>query len=254
ASKYQETQNSAQVSLFGDASEVQIPEPEVPPCEEWGTMKKLKHEKEVVGVYISGHPLDDFKIDMETFTNCNVSAFHYLKNHINKELCFGGIVSQVIYRTSKNGRDWAIFTVEDFEDSYDFRIYGEEYLKFRHLLVLDSFIYGRVFVKEGWTDRETGKKSDPRMQFNHIQILQDVMDKYSKKITLEIPLNILNERRIDFIKSHVKSNKGEKQLFFVVYDNEEKINLTMPSRRHKINISKKLLNELEAEQLSYKLN
>src|SRR5690606_264020 len=181
ASKYQETQNSAQVSLLGDASEVQIPEPEVPPCEAWGTMKKLQQEKEVVGVYLSGHPLDDCKIEMETFTNSNVSAFHDLENHINKELCFGGIVSQVIYRTSKNGRDWAIFTVEDFEDSYDFRIYGEEYLKFRHLLVMDSFIYGRVFVKEGWTDRETGKKSDPRMQFNHIQILHDVMDKYSKK-------------------------------------------------------------------------
>src|SRR5690606_20037111 len=176
ASKYQETQNSSQVSLFGNASEVQIPEPEIPKCDEWGTMKKLKQEKEVVGVYISGHPLDDFKIEMKTFTNCNVSDFNHLENFINKELCFGGIVSEVKYMTSKAGRDWAIFTVEDFEDSYSFKIYGEEYLKFRHLLVLDTFIYGRVLVQDGWTDRATGKKGEPRLKYNHIQMLHDVMD------------------------------------------------------------------------------
>src|SRR5690606_25462049 len=254
AAKYQETQNSSQVSLFGDASEVQIPEPEVPPCEEWGTMKKLKQEREVVGVYISGHPLDDFKIEMKSFTNCKVSHFNHLEDFINKEMCFGGVVSDVQHRESKAGKGWAIFTVEDYEDSYDFKIFGEEYLKWRHFLVPNSFIYGRVFVKEGWTNRETGKKGEPRLQYNSIQLLHDVMETHGKKLTLTIPLNDLKDEKINSLKNLVKTHKGEKQLFFVVYENEEKIHLTMPSRKHKINISKELLNELEREQLSYKLN
>ena len=254
AAKYQETQNSSQVSLFGDASEVQIPEPEVPPCDEWGTMKKLKQEREVVGVYISGHPLDDFKIEMNSFTNCKVSDFNHLEDFINKELCFGGVVSDVQHRESKAGKGWAIFTVEDYEDSYDFKIFGEEYLKWRHFLVPNSFIYGRVFVKEGWTNRETGKKGEPRLQYNNVQLLHDVMETYGKKLTLTIPLNDLKEGKINSLKNLVKTHKGEKQLFFVVYENEEKIHLTMPSRKHKINISKELLDELQREQLSYKLN
>ncbi|MAB56176.1 MAG: DNA polymerase III subunit alpha [Aequorivita sp.] len=254
AAKYQETQNSSQVSLFGDASEVQIPEPEVPPCEEWGTMKKLKQEKEVVGVYISGHPLDDFRIEMESFTNCKVSHFNHLEDYLNKELCFGGVVSDVQHRESKAGKGWAIFTVEDYEDSYDFKIFGEEYLKWRHFLVPNSFIYGRVFVKEGWTNRETGKKGEPRLQYNSIQLLHDVMETHGKKLTITMPLNDLREGKIDSLKNLVKTHKGEKQLFFVVYENEEKIHLTMPSRKHKINISKELLDELDREQLHYKLN
>jgi DNA polymerase-3 subunit alpha len=254
AAKYQETQNSSQVSLFGDASEVQIPEPEVPPCEEWGTMKKLKQEKEVVGVYISGHPLDDFKIEMKTFTNCNVSDFNRLEEFINKELCFAGIVSEVKYMPGKTGNDWAIFTVEDFEDSFSFRIFGEDYLKYRHLLVPNTFLYGRVFVREGWIDRNTGKKKEPRLQYNNLQMLHDVMEKYSKKITLEIPLERLDEEKVVSLKSLVKTNKGEKQLHLLIYENNEKIHLNMLSRKYRIAISKKMLEQLEGEGFKYKLN
>jgi DNA polymerase-3 subunit alpha len=254
AARYQETQNSSQVSLFGDASEVQIPEPEVPPCEEWGTMKKLKLEKEVVGIYISGHPLDDFKIEMQNFTNCKVAHFNELEKFVNRELCFGGIVSEVQHRESKAGKGWAIFTVEDYEDSYDFKIFGEEYLKWRHLLVPNSFIYARVFVKEGWTNRETGKKGDPRLQYNHMQLLHDVMDQQARKLTLQLPIESLEADRISNLKELFSMHKGDKQLHFVVYEVANKVKLNMPSRTHKIKISKELLHELEQEQVKFKLN
>ncbi|WP_313112912.1 DNA polymerase III subunit alpha [Aequorivita sediminis] len=254
AAKYQETQNSSQVSLFGDASEVQIPEPEVPPCEEWGTMKKLKQEREVVGVYISGHPLDDFKIEMNCFTNCKVSDFNYLDNFLNKEMTFGGVVSDVQHRESKAGKGWAIFTVEDYDDSYEFKIFGEDYLKWRHFLVPNSFIYGRVFVKEGWTNRDTGKKGEPRLQYNSFQLLHDIMETQGKKLTLTLPLTDIKDGRIDKLKDLVKTHKGEKLLYFVIFEKDEKILLEMPSRTHKINISKELLDELDREQVHYKLN
>ncbi len=80
--KFQENENSSQVSLFGEASEVQIPEPVVPPCEEWSTMEKLAKEKEVVGIYISGHPLDDYKFEMKYFCNSRLEALKNLEQHV----------------------------------------------------------------------------------------------------------------------------------------------------------------------------
>jgi DNA polymerase-3 subunit alpha len=254
ANKFQETQNSSQVSLFGDASEVQIPEPEVPPCEEWGTMKKLKLEKEVVGVYISGHPLDDFKTEVDNFCNCKVSDFNELEKYVNRELCFGGVVSDVQHRESKAGKGWAIFTVEDYDDSFEFKIFGEEYLKFRHFLVPNSFIYARVFVKDGWVNRDTGKKGDPRLQYNSMQMLHDVMDNQAKKLTIQMPIEELQEERIRLLKDLFNTHKGDKQLHFVIYQMEEKLKLNMPSRKQKVNISQELLDELHKEQVSYKLN
>ncbi len=254
AARFQETQNSAQVSMFGDTSEVQIPEPEVPPCEEWGTMKKLKQEKEVVGIYISGHPLDDFKTEIDRFCNCKASQFNDLENFVNKELRFGGVVGDVQHLESKKGKGWARFIIEDYDDSYEFRIFGEEYLKFRHFLVPNSFIYMRVFIKEGWVNRDTGKKGDPRIQYNSMQMLHDVMENQTKKLTIQIPIEEINEERIDYLKDIIKTHKGDKQLQFVIYEMKDKVKLTMPSRKHKVNISNELLEELEKEQVSFKLN
>ena len=174
--KHQENENSAQVSLFGDASDVQIAEPLVPPCEEWGTMEKLAREKEVVGIYISGHPLDDFRVEMNTFCNATLAFFKNLEPYVNRELCFGGVVTDVQHRVSKQGKGWALFTLEDYTDSFEFRIFGEEYLRFRHFFVKNSFVFVKVRVNEGWTNKDTGKKSDPRIQFNSFQLLHDVME------------------------------------------------------------------------------
>ncbi len=254
AARFQETENSSQVSLFGDASEIQIPEPEVPPCEEWGTMKKLKQEKEVVGIYISGHPLDDFKTEIDNFCNVKVSDFYEMEKFVNREVCFGGVVSDVQHRESRAGKGWAIFTVEDYTDSFNFKIFGEEYLKWRHLLVPNSFIYARVFVKEGWVNRDTGKRNDPRVQYTHLQMLHDVMGNQAKKLTLRIPIDQLHEKRIALIKAMLKSHKGDAQLHFTMYDLEDKVKLNMMSRKHKVAISKELLDKLKEEEVDYKLN
>src|SRR5690606_9020301 len=252
--KYQENENSSQVSLFGDASEVQIPEPLVPPCEEWGTMEKLKREKEAVGIYISGHPLDDFKTELNVFCNGNVSLFNDPENYLNKEISVGGVVTDVQHRVSKNGKGWAIFAVEDYTDSYEFRIFGEEYLKYRHFLLINSFVYLKVYIKEGWMNRETGKKGEPRLQFNSIMILQDVMEAYAKKLTIHLKAEEIKEERIDILKSLINSHKGNHALNFTIHETENKIKLTMPSRKQKVNISNTLLTELENQNLFYKLN
>jgi DNA polymerase-3 subunit alpha len=254
ASKYQENENSAQVSLFGESSDVQIPEPEVPPCEEWGTMEKLAREKEVVGIYISGHPLDDFKIEMKTFCNATISLFKDLDNYVNRELTFGGVVTDVQHRISKQGKGWATFIVEDYIDTHEFRIFGEEYLRFRHFLMKSSFVYVRAYIKEGWTNRETGKKSEPRIQFNSFQLLHDVMDTHAKKLSIQFDIKDIEKDRINSIKELLKMHEGNHHLNFVIYDNKEQIKLQMPSRKQKVKISQELLDELESQQVFYKLN
>ena len=252
--RYQENENSAQVSLFGEASEVQIPEPVVPPCTEWGTMEKLRREKEVVGIYISGHPLDDFKAEIKAFANANVSFFHQLEDQINRELSFAGVITDVQHRVSRNGKGWALFTMEDYTDSFEFRIFGEEYLKFRHFLMINSFVFIKVFIREGWVNRDTGKKGEPRLQFNQFLLLQDVMENYARKLTIKLDIDQLQEERIRELKDTLRSHKGQQPLHFTVYELQEEIKVTLSSRKQKVQISSELLATLENKEVHYKLN
>ncbi|MBO0331267.1 DNA polymerase III subunit alpha [[Muricauda] lutisoli] len=253
-SKFQENQNSSQVSLFGEASEVQIPEPIVPPCEEWGTMEKLRREKEVVGIYISGHPLDDFKKEIKAFCKNTVSDFSRLEEFVNRELTVAGVITDVQHRVSKNGKGWGLFTLEDYNESFELRIFGEEYLKFRHFLMINSFVHVRAFVREGWVNRDTGKKGDPRLQFNDFKQLQDVMDAFAKKLTIKLNIDRLQEKRIQTLKDTLTLHKGDHPISFVIYEMQEEIKLKLSSRKQKVKINSDLLSELEANEIHYKLN
>lgn len=233
-SKFQENENSAQVSLFGDASEVQIPEPTVPPCEEWSTMEKLAKEKEVVGIYISGHPLDDFKYEMEIYCNTKFETLKNLNQHIGKNLNFGGIITEVQHKTSKNGKGWASFVLEGYDESFEFKIFGEEYLKFRHFLVPNNFTFMRIHVKEGWVNQE-GKKTDPRMTFVNINYLHDILSQFSKKLTVRIDINRLNQNLLTELVQVFNAHKGDGQsIMFEVCEIEikKKQEVLMPVEIH----------------------
>ncbi|MBD3724812.1 MAG: DNA polymerase III subunit alpha, partial [Flavobacteriaceae bacterium] len=291
-SKFQENENSAQVSLFGDASEVQIPEPIVPPCEEWSTMEKLAKEKEVVGIYISGHPLDDYKYEMKYFCNTKLEHLNDLNSFIGKNVSVGGIITKVEHRTAKNGKGWGMFTLEGYDESYEFRIFGEEYLKFRHFLIQNNFTFLKFVVKEGWVNAE-GKRSDPKIQFLDVKMLQDVLPSFAKKLVLQFNITELSENLIQSLFDLFQKEKGDHQVTIEVLelekvmkqvvseatvetleteDDEENIEvevepmvteveqvqvvtkLSMPSRKMKIKISNELLQELENRQVSFKLN
>jgi len=252
--KHQENENSAQVSLFGEASNVQIEEPQVPPCETWGTMEKLAKEREVVGIYISGHPLDDFRTEMNTFCKGAIGDFYNLEQNVNKDITFGGVVTDVQHRVSKQGKGWALFTIEDFTDSYEFRIFGEDYLKFRHFLMQNNFVHVKTFIREGWVNKDTGKRSDPRIQFNNFQLLHDVMEKSVRKLSIQLNIKELESDKIKRLKELIAMHPGSHLLNFVVYENRDKIKLEMPSRKQKVKVTQELLDELEEQRVLYKLN
>ena len=252
-SKYQENQNSAQVSLFGEASTVQFPEPDIPNCDTWGTMELLSQEKEVIGMYISAHPLDDFKNEM-IFCNARLKDFKgELQKIVGNNLSFAGIITDVQHRVSKAGKGWAAFTIEDYNDSHEFRVFGEEYLKFKHFLVPNSFLYVRATIQSGWTNKD-GVTGEPRIKFTDFKLLHDIMDELCKKLTIKIPVNDVNEENILNLESILKNNAGKQSLRFTIWDAQEKIEVNLPSRNTKIKVSNELLSTLERQQINYKLN
>jgi len=303
--KFQENENSAQVSLFGDASEVQIPEPVVPAAEEWGAMEKLAREKEVVGIYISGHPLDDYKYELKYFCNTTLTQLKNLENYIGKQVTVGGIITTIEHRVSKDNKGWATFTLEGYDDSYEFRIFeGKDatYSKFRAFLIPNNFVHIRLTVQEGWVNKD-GKKSDPRIQFVNVQYLQDVMANYAKNLTIKFTLDELNNDTVTAILETFRKNKGNHSVSFEIFEidktilpekvkplvtpeilevasdeveefddielaeideevasepEQEQIKvvnyLSSDSRNIHINICKDLLDELEKNQINFKLN
>ena len=251
AARFQESKNSAQVSLFGEASEVQIPEPQIPPCEAWPTMKKLKAEKEVVGIFISGHPLDDYQLEMRYFCKNHLGDL-FDDTKYNRELSLAGVVTDVSHSVSKAGRGYGKFTLEDYNNSFDFFLFGEDYLKYRHFLVLDQFLHIRC-VNTTYTKKETGETTPPRAKINIIKPLQDVMEEQAKKLTLHVKLDSIQEETVSRLKSICKTHAGEKKLQFKVID-QGGDSIAMPSKTQKVNICKELLNELKNLEVGFKLN
>lgn len=252
--KFQENENASQISLFGESSEAVLPEPQVPPCDAWSTMEKLKREMEVVGIYLSGHPLDDYSFEIKYFTNADLQILKELDKLINKDFSFAGIVSNVQHRVNKMGKGWATFTVDDYSESHEFRIFGDEYLKFRHFLVNNYFLFIRLSVREGWINKETGKLGDPKIQFSNILMLHDVMEQFSKKINIQLDIEDVTAPLIDKLQNVLTRFKGNHPLHIVVNEREERWKIPMVSRTLKVNINHELLTTLQEEQFDFWLN
>jgi len=253
AARYQENKNSAQVSLFGDSSEVQIPEPIIPPCEPWHNMKTLKAEKEVVGLFLSAHPLDDFKLEMTHYCNNSLKAFNNIENHVNKELKVAGVITDVNHRVSKNGKGFATFVLEDYKDSNEFWIFGEDYLKNRHYLIPDHFVYLKVKPTQ-YINRETGEPGRVRIQFLQFKQLQDVIPEFSKRIKLMLDVEKINENIIENLNEVCTKHKGSKTVDVLLVDKTDELKLNTHSKSKQVEITSELLSELQRLNLKYKLN
>ena len=252
--KYQENLNSSQTSLFSEETTNTYQDLSIPACEPWTNLTRLKKEKEVVGIYISSHPLDDFTHEINHFVNISLNQLSDLNILINRELNIGGIVNGIQHLESRNGKGWARFVLEDFTDQYEFRIFGEDYLKYRHFLVVNQFIRLRLMIREGWTNRETGKVGAPRMQYLQFEMLQNTVENNAKKLTFQLEISQLENEKITQLENDLKSFKGDKPLMFNVYDSDKKVKLTLNSKKQKVKITPELLRLLDEQHWHYKLN
>lgn len=253
AQRHQQNENSAQVSLFGESSDVQIPEPSLPECEPWGTMEKLRREKEVVGIYISGHPLDDYKKEKEYFCNADLSRLKDLESLVGKELKLCGVITNVEHRVSRANKPWGFFTMEDYDDSYEFRLFGEDYLKFRHFLIPNNFVYTKIGIQQGYIDRNTGRQREPRINFKQMQQLHDVMDEYAKKIVVRFKIDDIEEDAVQGLKKAVQEHPGDQRILFEIKDGNERISLNMHSKTDKVKVNSELLTVLDGLGINYRV-
>ena len=253
-SKYQERKNSAQTNLFADFGEMNLVEPEFPQCENWTKLNQLKKEKDVVGIYISGHPLDDYIDSVKFFSNIKLNDLKNLNPLVDKEVRIAGIIGEVEHKISKNGKGWATFVLEDYYESYELRIFGEDYLKFKHFLIENNFVCLKMFVKEGWKDRESGRLGDPRIQYLSFHQLQDSLSNIAKRILIKDDANLLEETHIKFFKDILKKHKGDQDVIFNVLGNGDGLRLNLSSPKQKVKITEQLLKTLKQNKFEFRLN
>ncbi|MFV0237776.1 MAG: DNA polymerase III subunit alpha [Flavobacteriales bacterium] len=249
--KYQENKLMTQASLFGEALDDSITEPVIPNCNDWPTMLRLSKEKEVVGIYITSHPLDDYKYEIEHFTNMTLDQLDGNEAQlVNKEMTFAGIVTNIQHRTSaRTGKDFAILTMEDYKGSKDFMLFGEDYLRMRHFLVLEKFLHFKVSI--------TPKRNGDGFYTNirSIQLLEEVMENQAKSISLIIEIHDLTDTMTAKLTELIKSSKGESQIKLILHDERSGVYMNLPSRKEKVLIDKHFINQIQTiDDLQYKLN
>lgn len=241
--KIQQGLESAQVSMFDQSDEMEMPEPELPDCEPWDTLDKLSKEKEVVGIYISGHPLDDYKLEMDHFCTHMVRDVKEIEKLVNQEVKLAGIVTGAEHRTSKRGNPFGTLEMEDYGESHKFFLFGETYLKFKHFLSVGNFLFveGKVVKsKNRWNDEE-------RIDFNfhNVNLLSEARNNITSKLELSMALSDVTDDLIDQVHALLDQNKGDCKVQFTIYDQVENMKLKMPSRMKGVHLNNALFQELE---------
>lgn len=245
---YQESLD-APPDLFGSVEGVELPEPPMPICDEWVRLDLLAREKQVVGIYISGHPLDDYAFEIKHNCNHSIEKFEHLEPLLNRDLSFAGIISEVTNRIDKKGNPFGVVTIEDFTDSKQFMLFSDDYMKFKLMLVQGAFVYVRARVQaRRWGD-------ELEIKLTAINLLSDVLDKLTKSISLRVNLFDIDEVFSNNFKNIIEQHKGTHQLKLNIIDPDENVSLELLSRTHKVKISKELIKDIGTLiDVQYKLN
>ncbi len=247
-SKFKDNQSSAQESLFGEGSNVSMPEPNVPQCNEWPNIFQLNKEKEVIGIFISGHPLDDFKLEIDAFCNGNISMLSDMESYKGRDIMMPAIVTFSEHRFTKNGDGFGTLIIEDYQDSFRLNLFKENYLRFKHFMVPGTFILikGRVEVPRYRTQLEFTP--------NSIELLQDLREKSTKQLNLKISSRAMDELLIEKLNQLFTDNQGSCLIQFTVFDTTEGLEINLPSRSIRVKPSNELFKDLAKLDIDYKLN
>ena len=238
--KHQQNENSSQVSLFGEASDLVLLEPKVPLCEPWPMLTKLNREKEVVGFYISGHPLDDYKLEMNSFCNQNIAQIKDMEAVKGKDIRIAGMVSEVEHRFTKKGNPFGTITIEDYFDSITLFLFGEDYPKFKPYMTEGWFLYAQCRVQE-----KKWKEGELETKLVSLELLSEIKEKTIRSVQLKINLEDLNQSLFESISQLCEEHKGKHNLKFVVSDYKSGYQVGLRSKKYKINLEDDFLNSLK---------
>lgn len=245
AAAYQEDKIMSANSLFGDmSSTVSIPLPPVPKAEPWNLLLRLQKEKEVIGFYLSGHPLDTYKFEWENFA----SPLDKIDNFKGRKVNVAGFVSKAEHRISQKGTGWGRFTIQDYTGALEITLFSENYQKFRTFFEEGSSLYVEGEYKQRFNSDEM------EFKVNDVRLLETIGEEKTKSITLKIPVNNIDLTLIEKIENLCKTFKGKHELRVELLDYQHRDKLPLVSPNKKVNVDNAFLLELEKLGIEFGVN
>ncbi|KAA6349632.1 DNA polymerase III subunit alpha [termite gut metagenome] len=237
-------------SLFGDENTIDMVVPTIPVAERWNDLERLNKEKELIGIYLSAHPLDEYAIVLNYVCNTRMAELGDIAALTGREMTMGGIVAGVRKGVSKNGNPYGVLKMEDYSGAAELAFFGNDYVTFQGYFEEGLFLYinARCQPKQ-WRPNEL------EIKVTSINLLSNVKEVLIEKITIFIPLIILNTELITELSTLVKKKQGKTELRFKVTDTEEKIQIDFVSRPAKIEVGRELIDYIkECEGMEFRIN
>lgn len=244
---YQNQKAQAANTLFGDSDDAMIPEPSFPEAEPWPLIEELTREKEVTGIYVSGHPLDDYRLEVKNFMTCSLSKVEMFKNS-GSPVKIGGIIGAVQHRISKNGNGWGLFELSDFNATVEFRLFGEDYLSFKHMLIDGKAVYVKAKFQKSW------RNDDMELKIQEIRLLDGIAESLTDSITIKLPLEKISDKTIDQLDVLCKTHVGKHRLKMELIDRQQRMKVSMIAKERMVNADNDFIRELDRIGLKYLLN
>ncbi|HOZ87469.1 MAG TPA: DNA polymerase III subunit alpha, partial [Bacteroidia bacterium] len=243
--------DTSQSSLFGDEHEIEVTEPKLPNVEKWSALEELSREKEVVGFFISGHPLDPYKAILDHRCNANCAQLKAgLEPFKNKEIIFGGIITGFENRTSKTGNAFGKLIIEDYFGSTELMLFGKDFVEYNKYMVQGLFVFVRARVQERYN-----QPGSLEIKLSKIELLETVKENAFSLIKLKVKLANVNEGLIGKLDNLMNTHAGKASIEFYVEDEELRQNIKLFSKKNKIAIDSEFLMELDKiADVKYDLN
>ena len=248
--KFQNDKLTATNSLFGDMGSFSISKPVIPKCIRWNDLDRLNKEKELIGIYLSAHPLDEFRIALTYVCNTGMAEIINREELKGKELVLGGIVTGFREGTTKKGSQYMVVSIEDFTGTGEIPLFGEDYLKYSPYCKPGTYL----FIKASILPRQW-KETELDFKVKSIQLLQDVKDKLITKINISLSIHQLDEQIIEELTLLIKDNPGKTQLSFTILDGAHHVMLHLFSRSVRLQVTQRLIDFLnENDSIDFAIN
>ena len=245
--RYQTEQNNAQQSLFGGGGHVDIQRPVTPASADWSQLEKLTKEREMVGLYLSSHPLDDYKIIIDHMCKTQLSELENLEPLRGQEIAVAGMVVSVQNLMTKTGKPWGRFKLEDYNGAHEFALFGKDYENFRKYLFADYFLFVRGKV-------QPKPYNDQELEFKIIAMTQlSEMRDSIKEMCVQLPVEEVTESLIRDLTDRVRESKGDTLLRLNVFDREAHVSVNLFSKSHKVTLSQALVDYLDENEIKYSI-
>lgn len=245
--RFQVEKNNAQQSLFGGDDHVDIQHPLVPACADWSQLETLNKEREVIGLYLSAHPLDDYAIIMRNMCKTQLSELQNLEALKGQEIAVAGMVISVQNLLTKNGKPWGKFTLEDYNGTHEFALFGKDYENFRKYLYTDYFLFIRGKV-------QPRPYNDKELEFKIVSMMQlSELSESIKEMHVQLPVEEVTRTLIDELAARVRESKGQTVLRLNLYDRESQVSLNLFSKSYKVGITRELVSYLDDHSIRYSI-